>query len=184
MYLKQLTISNYKSFYEPKTLNFEPGLNVLLGANSSGKTSVLEAILFHQLTNTPHRTILNVRDSETLLNDASTSELQFSLDLIELQKLVSPNQDFYVGVGDLTGNYYTQDLDQLRKRLTTENLMLEFRVNQATGQYSRIGFNSWPSIWRQLGANSPLPSLLIQTATGQISAVNNQYANGGDISQL
>ena len=129
MYLKQLTISNYKSFYEPKTLNFEPGFNVLLGANSSGKTSVLEAILFHQLANTPHRTILNVRDSETLLNDASTSELQFSLDLIELQKLVSPNQDFYVGVGDLTGNYYTQDLDQLRKRLTTENLMLEFRVN-------------------------------------------------------
>ena len=36
MYLKQSTISNYKSFFEPKTFEFEPGFNVLLGANSSG----------------------------------------------------------------------------------------------------------------------------------------------------
>lgn len=44
MYLKQLKITNYKSFFETTEFIFELGFNVLLGANSSGKTSVLEAI--------------------------------------------------------------------------------------------------------------------------------------------
>ena len=65
MYLKRLTISNYKSFFEPTAFDFEQGFNVLLGANSSGKSSVLEAIAFHELADTPHRTILNVIDVGT-----------------------------------------------------------------------------------------------------------------------
>lgn len=184
MYLKQLTISNYKSFYEAKVLKFEPGFNVLLGANSSGKTSVLEAITFHQLLNTPHRSILNVTEVDTFINDAPTSELQFSIDLHELRKTVSPNQDFYVGVGDLTGHYYSQNLDQLRARLNSELLMLEIRVNPATGNFLRIGFDQWPSAWRQLGSNAQVPGLQVVTATGDSTGVTVFAANGGDISQL
>ena len=107
MYLKKLTISNYKSFYEPKIFEFEPGFNVLLGANSSGKTSVLEAISYQQLAATPHRSILNVTDVDTLLSNAPTSELQFSIAVNELRKLLPADQAFYVGVGDSTGHYYT-----------------------------------------------------------------------------
>ena len=44
MYLKQLKITNYKSFFEATEFKFEPGFNVLLGANSSGKSSVLELL--------------------------------------------------------------------------------------------------------------------------------------------
>lgn len=184
MYLKQLTISNYKSFYEPKVFDFEAGFNVLLGANSSGKSSVLEAISFHQIAPIPHRSILNVTDIDTLISDAPTSELQFSIDVNELRKLVSPNQEFYVGVGDLTGHYYSQDLDQMRNKLKNEPLMLEVKVNQMTGNFLRIGFDQWPSAWRQLGANSQLPSLQVQTVTGEAISLTTQHANGGDIGQL
>lgn len=184
MYLKQLTLSNYKSFYEEKVFKFEPGFNVLLGANSSGKTSVLEAILFHQLPNTPHRSILNVTDVDTLINDSPTSELQFSLDSHELRKSVSPNQDFYVGLGDLTGHYYTQNLEQVRERLNNELLMLKIRVNPATGNFLRIGFDEWPSAWRQLGSSTHLPGLQVLAATGESSGVTVFAANGGDINQL
>ena len=184
MYLQQLTISNSKSFYEENVFKFEPGFNVLLGANSSGKTSVLEAISFHQLTNTPHRSILNVTDVDTLVSDAPTSELQFSIDLHELKKIVLPNQDLFVGLGDLTGHYYTQDLADVRERLTNESLMLEIRVNPATGTFVRIGLEYWPSAWRQLGSNVLVPGAQVITATGVINGVTNFSSNGGDIAQL
>ena len=42
MKLKRLTIQNFKSLYD---ISFEPGrVNVFIGANGSGKSSVLEAI--------------------------------------------------------------------------------------------------------------------------------------------
>lgn len=42
MKLKKITIRNFKSLYD---VSFEPGLvNVFIGANGSGKSSVLEAI--------------------------------------------------------------------------------------------------------------------------------------------
>ena len=184
MYLKKLTISNYKSFYEPKIFEFEPGFNVLLGANSSGKTSVLEAISYQQLAATPHRSILTVIDVDTLLSDAPTSELQFSIAVNELRKLLPADQAFYVGVGDSTGHYYTQDLDQLRERLKNECLVVDIKVNQATGNFLRISFVEWPSAWRNLSSTSQLPSLQIETFTGNANGVSNFQTNNADINHL
>ena len=184
MYLKKLTISNYKSFYEPKIFEFEPGFNVLLGANSSGKTSVLEAISYQELAATPHRSILNVIDVDTLLSDAPTSELQFSIAVNELRKLLPADQAFYVGVGDSTGHYYTQDLDQLRERLKNECLVVDIKVNQATGNFLRISFVEWPSAWRNLSSTSQLPSLQIETFTGNANGVSNFQTNNADINHL
>lgn len=87
MYLKQLTITNYKSFYEPRTFNFEPGFNVLLGANSSGKTSVLEAIALSNFSDNPHRSILNVTEIDSVLTEGSITQLRFSATVEELCKL-------------------------------------------------------------------------------------------------
>lgn len=184
MYLKKLTISNYKSFYEPKIFEFEPGFNVLLGANSSGKTSVLEVISYQQLAATPHRSILNVIDVDTLLSDAPTSELQFSIAVNELRKLLPADQAFYVGVGDSTGHYYTQDVDQLRERLKNECLVVDIKVNQATGNFLRISFVEWPSAWRNLSSTSQLPSLQIETFTGNANGISNFQTNNADINHL
>lgn len=159
MYLKRLTISNYKSFFEPKEFNFEPGFNVLLGGNSSGKTTVLEAICFHELQNTPHRSVLNVVDSDTRLNDAPTTELRFSGMAEEFCKLLTPTQTLFVGGGDQFGHFYTQDIETLRNRIKTDMLMLDIKVNPSTVQLLKTCFDDWPANWRPLSGNSQTPAL-------------------------
>ena len=44
MYLKSLHIEGYRYFAKPCEITFQPGLNVLLGENGCGKTSVVDAI--------------------------------------------------------------------------------------------------------------------------------------------
>ena len=75
MYLKQLKITNYKSFFETTEFNFGPGFNVLLGANSSGKTSVLEAISFHDLPPIPHRSYLVAKEIDSPTKGGSSTEV-------------------------------------------------------------------------------------------------------------
>ncbi len=44
--IEELTLSGFKLFREPQTVKFTPGLNRISGRNASGKTTLLEAILF------------------------------------------------------------------------------------------------------------------------------------------
>ena len=46
VYVKQVTVKNFKSFGGTVRLSFERGLNVLTGPNGSGKSNVIDAILF------------------------------------------------------------------------------------------------------------------------------------------
>lgn len=163
MYLKQLTISNYKSFYEPRSLSFEPGFNVLLGANSSGKTTVLEAITLTQLPDTPHRSVLNLTEVESVTTEAPVTELRFSTDVEELCKLAQPQSDIYVGLGDDNNNFYTADIGIAAERLNTEVLLLDFQINPRSNPYAKLNFEGWNTPWRNTGANNNFPGLQISS---------------------
>lgn len=51
--IKSLTIKNFKSFTD-QSINFEKYINVVYGLNGSGKTSIIEAILFSLLILNPY----------------------------------------------------------------------------------------------------------------------------------
>ena len=44
MYLSEITIEGYRVFDESKTINFNKGLNLLVGENGSGKSTIIDAI--------------------------------------------------------------------------------------------------------------------------------------------
>lgn len=44
MFVKALRLAGFKSFAEPTTLEFEPGVNVIVGPNGSGKSNIADAL--------------------------------------------------------------------------------------------------------------------------------------------
>ncbi|MFR0558100.1 AAA family ATPase [Pseudoscardovia radai] len=44
MYVKELTLRGFKSFANPTTLRFEPGVTAIIGPNGSGKSNIVDAL--------------------------------------------------------------------------------------------------------------------------------------------
>lgn len=186
MYLKQLTISNYKSFYEPKIFQFEPGFNVLLGANSSGKSSVLEAIFYPHLQNIPHRSILNVVDIGAPLVDAPTSELQFLTSAREVvTKELWGSQGLYVGLGKVMGHFYSEDASTIKQKVLTEPLIIHTKIDHVMGRFMKVDFEHWPSMWRQLqGSGQGFPTALLRNSDLEVMQIANVNPGSADMDQL
>lgn len=58
MYLSKIRVKNYKSFNDSGEIEFKPGINIIVGQNNSGKTTLLEALSF-KFESKPHINLRN-----------------------------------------------------------------------------------------------------------------------------
>ena len=87
MYLKNFQLSNYKSFKDSGTLEFSPGINIIVGQNNAGKTALLEALTL-KLSKNPHRSILTLPDYYSKNTEDSSAKIELIIEKNELKKLL------------------------------------------------------------------------------------------------
>lgn len=159
MHISHLKVSNYKSFFEAREFEFRPGFNVLLGANSSGKTSILEAIALHELNDTPHLSTLNSSEPGYFPTSKPEAELTISISIPELRGLAYPATEFFIGLGDQAGHFFSSDISLLQHRLSTERLRLGLKRSFNGPHSARLGFQNWLPMWRAIGTSTHFPGL-------------------------
>ena len=76
MIISKIQALNYKSFLNSAWIEFKPGINIVTGQNSSGRTALLEALTLVQ-PNNPHRSLKTVPTASSPLNP--TSKIKFCL---------------------------------------------------------------------------------------------------------
>lgn len=83
MYLAKIRVLNYKPFDDSGEIEFKPGINLIVGQNSSGKTALLEAL---RLSFTPckHNSVSGERNPAMAFQ--SRAEVFFTVDHEELVK--------------------------------------------------------------------------------------------------
>jgi AAA15 family ATPase/GTPase len=77
MYISKIRVKDYKSFRDSGDIEFKPGINLIVGQNNAGKTTLLEALEMRFET-IHHRSLKNPKDE---VNYKNPSEINFSLEL-------------------------------------------------------------------------------------------------------
>ncbi|WP_413175163.1 AAA family ATPase [Anabaena azotica] len=98
MYIKKLQVFNYKSYFDSGVMEFTPGINIIVGKNNAGKTSLLE-VLTLDFENQPHR-ILDFekypdRSLRTLPNNISGIKEESK---IEITFYIASDEDNYLAI--------------------------------------------------------------------------------------
>ncbi|MGD1703434.1 ATP-dependent nuclease [Dapis sp. BLCC M229] len=124
MYISKFQILNYKSFRDSDWLEFQPGINIIVGRNNSGKTALLESLAL-QFKDNPYRNI-RMRDIPDLDSpDESTANITFRLKNTEISTFIDEKEiDFD---DENTFTIYQEWLDKAKEiEVTVSNYNNEF----------------------------------------------------------
>lgn len=91
MHVKLVKIENYKSFLQPQTIHLEPGFNLFVGANNSGKTTVLEALDLNASNSIPHRSVANLPEYGASPSPQSQFQVLLATNLSEYRGFSTTN---------------------------------------------------------------------------------------------
>lgn len=114
MYVKSIELENYKSFWQPQTLNLEPGFNLFVGANNAGKTTALEALDLNASNSVPHRSIANLAKYGASPSPHSRIRVLITTNLSEYNSL-SPTSLYIPLPKNILDRYYIDPDDTIKQ---------------------------------------------------------------------
>ncbi|WP_449420567.1 ATP-dependent nuclease [Phormidium nigroviride] len=125
MYISRFQLLNYKSFRDSGVLEFQPGINIIVGANNSGKTALLEALSLN-FDKKSHRSL------KTLLhfNSDSCAKVSLVADKSAIEEVAKKlSIDFQFVYSDKTDrNLSTQTMHSLFLEWLEVRAAVEIRV--------------------------------------------------------
>lgn len=94
MYFNEVVIENYKCFRDPSKLKLEKGINLIIGQNNVGKTSMLETLEL-RFENNPHQSYETYEKSKRSSKNYSKITIEFTLSNAELidSLIIKQNQN-------------------------------------------------------------------------------------------
>jgi predicted ATP-dependent endonuclease of OLD family len=87
MYIKKLQVFNYKSYYDSGEMEFAPGVNIIVGRNNAGKTSLLE-VLTLDFEDHPHKSIKTLPNKTSRIEEKSRIEITLYIEKEELRNFI------------------------------------------------------------------------------------------------
>jgi predicted ATPase len=183
MHLRELTVTSYKSFFESTRFVFERGFNLLVGSNSSGKSSVLEAIEFQSAADRPHRSVKSIPTIDDVRTTNSVLEVSFAMAREEISKVMRPVGSYWIGLGTEDGRSYATTAEQVSSQIEAVGLQFDYRRTVGVNEVGRICLPNWPSRWRQLQSQSVM-GCQVNPPDFHIPQPQEWQANGNDISSI
>ncbi|WP_082720262.1 ATP-dependent nuclease [Burkholderia sp. MSMB1835] len=86
MYITKIDISNYRSFADATEIPLQPGMNLLLGENNSGKSTVLQALSFDSIAYEPHLSLKTKPSPSSAIRTEQRIGIEISIEKSEVWK--------------------------------------------------------------------------------------------------
>ena len=185
MYIKSVHIENYKIYKGNFDIELSNGVNILVGNNEEGKSTIIEAI---------HLALTGMLNGRYLKNELS--QYLFNYDVInEYINNINNKQpaplpyiliELYIGgddCPDFCGNLNSQKLDECG---LSYKIAFDERYKDAYEELIRQEINTLPIeyydvTWTSFARDSPLTSRNIPLKSALIDSSNLRYQNGSDI---
>jgi predicted ATPase len=183
MYLSKFQLLNYKSFRDSGVLEFKPGINIIVGANNSGKTALLEALSL-KFQNYIHKSLTTFPSPSDVINTYSGYQLSLTVKketiLPFIEKLSESRSDItFITIPDGYNEigYFHQSLeDFFNKENLKKDIEIQIRVR---GSADVIAFDSIPDFFSS-SYNTPVEDLVNKK---DLNWLEYQYKGFFDISR-
>jgi hypothetical protein len=109
MHISKFQLINYKSFRESKVLSLHPGINLVVGQNNAGKTTLLEGLSL-RFSLKPHRGLSRNTEPNPRTPSESVARITFTLNRDEIWALLRKMKTgFHVPLPDNEALYQSND---------------------------------------------------------------------------
>ena len=151
MYIKSLGLSNYRN-YSRKTVNFDRRLNIIVGKNGTGKTNILESIIF--VSNTKSFRTNNDRDlikkgEEFARIDLNTNKESYRVVINKRNKSLYINNNLINRSSQFIGKinailFKPSDLELFTQSPSERRKLLDIEISKISPRYiqSLLNYNS------------------------------------------
>ena len=170
-HIQRLILTNHKCFYEPTEFEFGPGFNILVGENSSGKSTVLEA-LDPASSPYPHRSLLSETSQGFPKNEPHSIISSYRTSAQAISNFTGQSTA-YIGTDGDGGNELVIPITQWAKKISTESLNFDVKRSNTNGVQIRLCLNSFPSVWQLLSQRVGIKSASYELKSRTVLGVTN-----------